>query len=66
MQSWIKTYIDKVLCFAAGADNANVNPNNIIFTIKDSKLYVPVIILSARDSQKQSKIVSKSFERWFY
>ena len=54
------------MCFVAGADNANINPNNITFTIKDSKLYVPVIILSARDSQKQSKIVSKSFERSFY
>ena len=33
--------MDKVLCFfAAGADN------NIIFTIKGTKLYVPVVTLS--------------------
>ena len=28
---------------AAGADNTNANSNNIIFTIKDVKLYVLVI-----------------------
>ena len=33
---------------AAGADNTNANPNNIIFTIKDTKLYVPVVTLSPR------------------
>ena len=26
--------------------------NNIIFTIKDTKLYVPVVTLSAKDNQK--------------
>ena len=34
---------------AAGADNGNAN-SNIIFTIKDTKLYVPVVTLSARDN----------------
>ena len=32
---------------AAGADNPNAISNDIIFTIKDIKLYVPVIMLSA-------------------
>ena len=37
----------------AGADNANnIDPNNIISTIKDTKLYVLVVTLSARDNQK--------------
>ena len=36
----------------ASADNVNNDSNNIIFTIKDSKLYVPVLTLSARDNQK--------------
>ena len=36
----------------AGADNTNANPNNIIFTIKDTKLYVPVVTLSAKNYQK--------------
>ena len=28
----------------------NDNANNIIFTIKDTKIYVPVVTLSARDN----------------
>ena len=30
----------------------SINSNNIIFTIKDTKLYVPVVTLSARNNQK--------------
>ena len=30
---------------AGGADNENTNSNNIIFSIKDTKLYAPVVIL---------------------
>ena len=37
---------------AIGADNDNVNPNNIIFTMKDTKLFVFVVTLSAKDNQK--------------
>ena len=53
---------------AAGADNVNGNgyDNNIIFAIKDSKFYVLVVTLSARDSQKLSKLLSKGFERSVY
>ena len=48
--------------FAAGADNIyNINSNNIIFTIKDIKLYVLVVTLSARENQKLSKRLSKGF-----
>ena len=36
---------------AAGNDNAN---DNIIITMKDTKLYVPVVILSAKDNQKDN------------
>ena len=35
---------------ATGNDNTNANPNNIIFTIKDTKLCVLVVTLSARDN----------------
>ena len=48
---------------AAGSDSANDNSHNIIFTIKDTKLYVPVVTLSARDNQKLSKLLGKGFER---
>ena len=44
----------------------NNNGNNIIFTIKDTKLYVPVVTLSARDNQKLSKLFSKGFRRSVY
>ena len=45
----------------AGADSVNANSNNIIFTIKDTKVYVPVVKLSAKDNQKLTKPVSKDF-----
>ena len=48
-----------------GTDNANGNndDNNIIFTIKYTKLYVPAATLSTRDNQKLSKLFSKIFEK---
>ena len=51
-----------------GTDNANGNNdhNDNIFTIKDTKLYVPVVTLSARANQKLSKRLSKGFERSVY
>ena len=51
---------------AAGNDNTNANPNNVIFSIKDTKLYVPVVNLSARDNKKLSKLLRKRFERSVY
>ena len=48
---------------ALGPDNTNANPKNIIFTIKDTKLYVPVVTSSAKDNQKLSKLLSKGSER---
>ena len=53
---------------AAGAENVNnIDSINIIFTIKDTKLYVLLITLSARDNQKvSSKFLSKGFERSVY
>ena len=32
--------------------NGNNDNNNITFTVKDAKVYVPVVTLSARDNQK--------------
>ena len=46
--------------------NNNDDANNIIFTIKDTKLYVLVVSLSARDNQKLSKILRREFERSVY
>ena len=46
---------------AAGADNRDANLNNIIFTIKDTKLFVLVVTLSIRGNQKLWKLLSKGF-----
>ena len=51
---------------AASGDNINADSDNIISTIKDSKLYVPAVTVSARDNQKLSKLLSKGFERSVY
>ena len=48
---------------AASADNVNADSDNIISTIKDTKLYVLAVTLSARDNQKLSKLLSKGFGR---
>ena len=53
-------------CAAVGSDNTKANPNNIVFTIKDTKLYVPVVNLSAKDNQKLLKLLSKGLERSVY
>ena len=51
---------------ATGDDNTEADPNNVIFTIKGTKCYVPVITLSQRDNQKLSKLLSKRSERSVY
>ena len=53
---------------AAGNDNGNGNDNanNIISAIKDIKLCIPIVTLSARVNQKLSKLCSKGSERSVY
>ena len=55
-----------IVLSADGADNNNANSNNIIFTIKGKKLYVPVVNVSTKDNQKLSKLISIGFERSVY
>ena len=50
----------------AAAVNNDANSNNIIFTIKGTKLYVPFAALLAKDNQKLSNTFSKIFERSVY
>ena len=47
--------------FSVGVDNTKTNPN-IIFTIKDSKLCVPVVTLSAKEIKKLTKFGTKGFD----
>ena len=58
--------MDKVLCFDNAKDNDNANNIDANNTIKDTKLYVPVVTLSARDNQKLTKLLSKVFKRLVY
>ena len=46
-------------------DNDDAN-SNITFTIKDTNLYVPVVILPAKGNQKLTKPFSKLSERSVY
>ena len=49
----------------AGADNVNANPNKIIFTIKDTKLWITVVIVSAKDNQNYQNFLVKDLKDWF-
>ena len=51
---------------AAGTDNTDDNPNNIISSIKETKSYVPLVTLSAKDNQKSLKLLIKGFARSVY
>ena len=67
MQSRLKIKWTKYCVLtAAGADNNDANYNNIIFTIKNTRLYVPLVTLSTADNQKLSNLISKGFERPVY
>ena len=53
--------------FRSGADNINNrDSNNIIFTIKGSKLYASEVTSSEKDNQKLSRRLSKGFKRSVY
>ena len=49
-----------------GVDNTQADINNIIFTVNDTKLYIPVVTLKAKVSQWSSKLFSKRFEKSVY
>ena len=48
-----------------GNDDNDANSNNIIFTIKSKKWYVPVVTLD-NQNKRQSKLLIKEFERLVY
>ena len=47
---------------AAGVDGDDANLNNIIFTIKKSKLYVPVATLSEKTIKNYKHFLAKDFK----
>ena len=60
--SWIKPRV--LAGFGLENDGADYNDNTV--TIKDTKLYVPVVTLSAKDNQTLSKLLSKGFKKSVY
>ena len=42
-----------------GNDNTNDNPNNTIFTMKDTKLYVPAVTLSTKVMKNYQNFLAK-------
>ena len=66
----MKTWMEKYNALSAFGNENNIdqeaNANNISFTIKDTNVYVLVVIWSARDNQKLLKLPSKGFERSVY
>ena len=51
--------------FTSGVENTNADLNNFVFAIKDIKLYIPVVILSAKDNQKISNFLPKDLKDQF-
>ena len=49
----------------AGVENDNAHSNNLIFTIKDTKLYVPVVIASGKDNQNYQNLLAKDLKDQF-
>ena len=47
---------------AGGADNTDVNSNNIIFTTTETKLYVPVVTSSAKYNQNYQNFLIKNLK----
>ena len=54
----------KKICifFVNGYDNEDANSNNIIFTIEDAKLCVPVVTLLAKDDKNYQKLLAKDLK----
>ena len=63
---WKFKWIKYCILSAAGAFNNDTNSEKIIFTIKETKQYVPVVTLSTKDNKKLSKLVSQRFKRTVY
>ena len=53
-------------CVLFALGNENDNANLIPKILQNTKLYVPVVNLSAKDNQNLSKLLSKGFERSMY
>ena len=48
---------------AAAADKFDANSKSHIFTVTDTKLYVPVVTLSAKDNQKLKMTILQDYSK---
>ena len=62
---WIENCVLTTAAIGANA-NATTGADNATFTITDTKLYVPIVTLSAEDNAKLSKLLSERFRRSVY
>ena len=63
----LKSIENCVLTTAAIGANANATgADSATFTITDTKLYVPIVTLSAEDNAKWSKLLGEGFKRSVY
>ena len=60
---WKKHYILSVLGVDHVDNNKGAMADNFNFTIKDTKLYVPFVTLSAKDNQNLSKPLIKGLKQ---
>ena len=51
------------MLYLCNKNNANSDSKYIIFSIKDTDLYVPVATFSTEDNKKLPKFISKRFDR---
>ena len=62
---WTKHYFLSV--FVADGNGDGANTSNIVFTIKDTKLFLPVLSLSAKDNKRLSKLLKlQGFQKSAY
>ena len=60
---WKKHRVLSALGLVNADNEDSANSDKVIFTTKDTKLYVSVFTLSAKDNQKLSKLLREESER---
>ena len=63
---WTKHCFYVYLLLHTYGNDDGATTSNIVFTIKDAKLFVPVLSLSAKDNKRLSKLLSQGFQRPVY
>ena len=63
---WTKHYFYMCLLLHIYGNDDGANTSNIVFTIKDAKLFVHVLSLSEKDNKRLTKLLSQRFQRPLY